>query len=377
MVVGTGIAGMSAAISASDAGAQTLLVTDRAFGRSNSIMAQGGIQVPADSERDISLMLADMQSVGGPNLDFNRASSFVSELPIVAERLGGWGLQFDVADDGSPMRRLAGGLSSPRILTVGDEIGRPLMRILRDEVSTRCQVMVQRPVTDVQIEGSEFRLQTKRGDVGARSVVIATGGVAYQEAIATGGLTSNPPNENAALRISLERLGIEEVGRRLFQWHPFGLAHSVNGVTAACVPESVAALGPRLIGGDGTKISSLPAPRSEVVEAMNDWTRRSTFSEIRLTLSELSDSDLERFPKVKKQIELYGSDPVVVPVLHYELSGLRAGLDQETSVPGLYLAGEIVGGTHGRERLMGMAVGDSLVHGHRAGVNAARIVRDG
>lgn len=377
VVVGAGIAGMSAAISSSDVGAETLLVTDRAFGRSNSVMAQGGIQVPADTGSDASLMLTDMAQVGGPNLDLQRAESFVSELPLVVERLADWGLDFDVDDQGAPIRRLAGGLSSARILTVGDEIGRPLMRILKDEVSNRCEVLPRQPVLGIVQEGRGFRLMTEDGEVLAQSVVVATGGVAYQEAVDTGRLTSNPPNENERLRVSLRRLGLEETGQRLFQWHPFGLADSVKGVTVECVPESVAALGPRLIGSDGTEVSTLPAPRSVIVSAMREWSDRTGSTEVRLTLSELSESDLARFPKVKKQREKYGSDPVVTPVLHYELSGLEAGPDQGTAVPGLFLAGEIVGGTHGRERLMGMAVGDSLVHGHRAGGNAAHWVKGG
>lgn len=375
VVVGAGIAGMSAAIASSDVGAQTTLVTDRAFGRSNSMMAQGGIQVPADSGPDASLMLADMAKVGGQDLNLSRAESFVSELPDVVKRLASWGLEFDMDDDGTPVRRLAGGLSSARILTVGDEIGRPLMRLLRDEVSARCEVLAHRPVLEVVEETSGFRLLTDDGDVLAQSLVIATGGVAYQEAVDSGELTSNPPNENGRLRHSLERLGIEEVEPRQFQWHPFGLVESRKGVTVECVPESVAALGPRLIGLEGTEISSLPAPRSVVVDAMREWWDRTGSTEVRLSLSELSESDLARFPKVRKQKEKYGSDPLVTPVLHYELSGLITGTDQGTAVPGLFLAGEIVGGTHGRERLMGMAVGDSLVHGHRAGRNAARWVK--
>jgi aspartate oxidase len=166
---------------------------------------------------------------------------------------------------------------------------------------------------------------------------------------------------------------VEEVPRR-FQWHPFGLPDSRRGVTVACVPESVAALGPRLVGDDGSEVCRLPAPRGTVVAAMRAWGRDREPGVIRLTLSELSGRDLVRFPKVRKQTETYGPDPVVAPALHYELSGFPVGADQSSAIPGLFMAGEIVGGTHGQERLMGNGVADSLVHGHRAGEAAAEAV---
>lgn len=381
VVVGSGIAGMSAAIAAAEEGVEVVLVTDRAVGRSNSIMAQGGIQVPAE-ESDAELMLRDMMSVGGPEIDLTKARAFVSELPRVAEQLAAWGLEFDHDDSGRLVRRLAGGLSSPRILTVGDEIGRPLTRLLRDRVMNSCNVVAQLPVVAVEPQGDAFRLISSGGDapneeILARTVVIATGGTAYQEAVDTGQLTSNPPNENGRLRSSLGRLGLTESNPRLFQWHPFGLPESVKGSTVECVPESVAALGPRLVTADAREVCRLPAPRSVVVNAMRRIHDEPDSPGIRLTVSDLPATDLARFPKVRKQMESYGEDPVVTPVLHYELSGLEAGPDQSTPVPGLFLAGEIVGGIHGRERLMGSGVGDSLVHGQRAGANAARLVKAG
>lgn len=375
-VVGGGIAGISAAIAAADLGVATVLVTDGALGRSNSIMAQGGIQIPADAGDDAALMLEDMVRVGGPELDRDRAVEFVSELPALSSRLHQWGLEFDLTPDGSLLRRSAGGLSSPRIVTAGDEIGRPLMRILRRMIADRCEIVANRPVAAVDIDAAGFVLRAESGTLQARSLVIATGGIAYQEAVDTSELTSNPPNTNGRLRQSLAALGLQEAGPRSFQWHPFGLPDSRRGVTVACVPESVAALGPRLVGDDGEEISELPAPRGAVVAAMRDWVGAGG-REVRLTLSDLPGEEMVHFPKVTKQIAEYGADPVVTPVLHYELSGFTVAADQSTPVPGLFLAGEIVGGTHGRERLMGNGVSDSLVHGHRAGTMAARWVREG
>lgn len=371
-VVGGGIAGISAALEATNCGAKTILITDRATGRSNSIMAQGGIQLPRDDPFDIEMTVSDAMRVGGDELDESRLRSFVEQLPLLQQRLEEWGLSFDRDENGELIRRLAGGLSSPRIATVGDQIGRPLMRLLKDRLTSECEVLSSTRVTAIDIDDT-FVLTTSNGYVTATAVVVATGGISYQEALDSGALTSNPPNDNARLRASLDELGLEELKPRRFQWHPFGVQESQKGITLSCVPESVAALGPRLVVDDGTEVCRLPAPRSEVVTAMSRIA--GTASRIRLTLSELDEQALRGFPKVGRLMRDYGPDPVVVPVIHYELSGYPTEMDQSSGIDGLYLAGEIVGGVHGRERLMGAGVADSLVHGRRAGGSAARFVK--
>lgn len=373
-VVGGGIAGMSAALEASGKGAEVTLVTDRATGRSNSIMAQGGIHLPRNDPEDIEATIGDAIRVGGDELDRERLRRFVEELPALQTLLEEWGLTFDRDGSGALTRRLAGGLSSPRIATVGDQIGRPLMRLLKDRALSTCEVLSSTRVVGIGLDSGSFSLITDAGLIDARAVVVATGGVAYQQALDTGALTSNPPNENASLRATLNALGLDEMKPRRFQWHPFGVKASRKGITLSCVPESVAALGPRLVvAGNGAEVCRLPAPRMEVVDAMKQIAEEG--AEIRLTLSELEENTLSGFPKVERLMRDYGPDPVVVPVIHYELSGYPTDLDQSSDLDGLYLAGEIVGGLHGRERLMGAGVADSLVHGRRAGRSAARFVK--
>jgi len=367
---------MSAALEASGKGAEVTLVTDRATGRSNSIMAQGGIHLPRNDPEDIEATIGDAIRVGGADLDPERLRRFVEELPALQTLLEEWGLTFDRDASGALTRRLAGGLSSPRIATVGDQIGRPLMRLLKDRVLSTCEVLGSTPVVGIGLDSGSFSLDTEAGLIHARAVVVATGGVAYHQALDTGTLTSNPPNENASLRATLIALGLEEMKPRRFQWHPFGVKASRKGITLSCVPESVAALGPRLVvAGNGAEVCRLPAPRMEVVDAMKRVAEGG--AEIRLTLSELEETTLSGFPKVERLMRDYGPDPVVVPVIHYELSGFATDLDQSSGIDGLYLAGEIVGGLHGRERLMGAGVADSLVHGRRAGSSAAMFVKGG
>lgn len=373
VVVGGGIAGCSAALEARRRGAAVTLVTNGPLGRSNSIMAQGGIQLPARSQSDRELMVSDIVAVGH-EVDEARVRTFVEDLGPIEDWLADIGLEFDRDDNGELLKRTAGGLSSPRIATVGDQIGRPLMKALMRRVREECEVVTGQTVQDI-VPGDRFEATTESGTLRCDALVIATGGLSYQEAVDTGELTSNPPNDNASMRRILDSLGLKEVSPRRFQWHPFGIVASRKGSTVSCVPESVAALGPRLVtSGEGREVSSLPAPRSEVVERMRAAAQSG--DSVVLTLSDLSDRDLEHFPQVRRYMSEYGAEPELTPVLHYELSGYPAGLDQSSSLPGLFLAGEIVGGVHGRERLMGAGVADSLVHGTRAGGSAAVYVKE-
>jgi succinate dehydrogenase / fumarate reductase flavoprotein subunit len=374
VVVGSGLAGISAALAATRLGVSVTLVTDGAVGKSNSVMAQGGIQLPRDDRIDVESMVTDMLAVGGDEADEQRIRRFVDELPALTSSLEELGLVFDRDEAGELMRRSAGGLSSPRIATVGDQIGRPLMKLLRSQVVEECDVITGASVHSVDV-GEGIDLSSSAGVLRARAAVIATGGVSYQEAVDTDQLTSNPPNDNAILRASLDALGLRETEPRRFQWHPFGIVASRRGVTVSCIPESVAALGPRLVTDEGVEVSGLPAPRSEVVAAMR--TALDTGATVHLTLEDISPGDLARFPQVQRYVRDYGMAATLTPVLHYELSGYEVAPDQASGLPGLYLAGEIVGGIHGRERLMGAGVADSLVHGRRAGESAARSVTDG
>ena len=372
VVVGGGMAGISAAIEAARGGVSVTLVTDGPLGRSNSIMAQGGIQLPKPEPEDSQLMIDDMLAVGGGEVDEGRIRLFVGELPQLTTRLEEMGLTFDRDEEGGLMRRSAGGLSSPRIATVGDQIGRPLMKLLKDRVSSECQVLTGTSVRAIELD-QKFEVVSSEGTLVCDSIVVATGGVSYQEALDTHELTSNPPNQNASLRSSLMALGLEETEPRRFQWHPFGIVASKRGITLSCVPESVAALGPRLVTEEGAEVHTLPAPRSDVVASMRDAMDRG--STVHLTLTDLQENDLSRFPQVRTYMRDFGPESPLAPVLHYELSGFPTAVDQSSGVAGLYLAGEIVGGIHGRERLMGAGVADSLVHGRRAGESAASFVR--
>jgi len=389
-VVGSGAAGLQAALAADRAGADVMLLTDRGLGTSNSVLAQGGMQYPVDAASEQAL-IADMVRAAGTPINSDRLERFVAAIrPTVAE-LEEAGLQLDRSADGSLRRRLAGGMSEPRVVTQGDRIGAPVMRLLLQAIrSTAVQVGEHETVRSVIREARNARLvvATEHREVPTDAVVIASGGRAWAQAQSTGCPTSNPRNANHVLYEALAVSGeLRPVDPDVFQFQPFGDVRSLDdsGV-GKLIPESVASAGVRLLDSRGQEIIDPLAGRLAVSEAIRQRVDQGlgvTTDDgrvgVRLTLGDLSTDWLEgHYPTLARRLRRrgdLGADQIVAPFVHYQLGGLAVGPNGQSTVPGLYLAGEITGGLHGRNRLMGNGLTDALVHGRLAGDAAARYCR--
>lgn len=382
-VVGAGAAGLMAAIAASEA-ADTLLLTDGPVGRANSAMAQGGLHVPFDTDESRRSMADDMIRSARTPVDRGRVDAFVAAVGPTVTMLQSWGLALDREPDGSLVRRTAGGLGEPRIVTSGDRIGPALMAVLESrmrasavEVRERARVAAVEPGEPISL------LLDDGGTVSADAVVVCSGGVTHREAQRTGRPTTNPPNTNHTLFEALRDLGLPAVDEGVFQYQPFGLLEAPGSV-GRCVPESVVGLGVRVVDRHGDEVAPAAADRLTVTEAMHEaiaggrGVETASGTGVVLTLGDVDPAALaESYPSLCRTLErmdALGGDVVVRPFLHYHLGGLAASPDGETSIPGLFVAGEMVGGLHGRNRLMGNGITDSLVHGRRAGLAAARLV---
>lgn len=387
IVVGSGAAGMMAACVAGEA-VSTTLVTDRGLGTSNSAVAQGGLQLPEASEQSMESFRRDMERSGGPTVSPERIARFAAAARPTIFQLIDWGLELDRDDQGVPLRRLAGGLSEPRIVTSGDRIGTAVLKVLRSRLqSLDVKILTGTSVVDVERSGDGLVLSTdSRAELGARAVVLAVGGRAFEHAQEHGAPTSNPPNRNSRLSTAVRALGVEEIDPQLFQYQPYGLVDPVRGVLRHCVPESVVELGARVVDAEGEPIAPATADRRELTEAMfarlaDDSAERSPHGEAvcRLTLGSVDQELLlERYPHLQRTLDglrLANGDVHVVPVVHYQLGGFSVDGDCGTAVPGLYLAGEMTGGLHGRNRLMGNGITQAVVDGHLAGEAALRYLR--
>ena len=385
VVVGSGAAGLMAAIHASEQ-VPTLLVSDGALGRSNTAMAQGGLQVPFDNPESHQSLINDMVASARIPIDLDRVQRFVAEILPTVHRLEEWGLEVDRDPDGDWVRRLAGGLSEPRIVSASDQIGPAVMAVLKRVVQAHgVEVLAHHRVVDVA-PGSEGPMlavedrDAQRSEIEAGAVVVATGGPTFRTAERSGERSTNQPNQNHRLFDLLGEKGLELVDGEAYQYQPFGLV-AVEGPFGRCVPESVVNFPVELLDRHGDSIGPIRQDRFaltrrifEVISA-GDGVVTERGPGVWLTLSAVDPDELATiFPKLRHTVERQGwvgKDVLVRPFLHYYLGGFAVGPDGETTVPGLWLAGEMVGGLHGRNRLMGNGITDSLVHGRLAGRAAA------
>ncbi len=387
VVVGSGAAGLMAAIHAAKGGGCAVL-TDGPLGRSNSIMAQGGLQLPRPGAAALRLFEEDICRSARDEVDAARVKTFVENVASTMEDLVGWGLELDREAGGDFVRRSAGGLSEPRVVSVRDQIGPAIVKVLRKIVEqSSIEILEHTKVVDLRAcaGGLELDVLMRDGDakqIRAKAVVVCTGGTTYAEAQRKSQPTTNPANINHELFERIRALGIPLIQADYYQYQPFGVVDTWGKDVGRCVPESITNYPVRLLDRDRQDIGEIRRDRYELTNLMFDLADKGRAVEIAggrrgfwLTLSDVPVETLEtNFPKVYRLLQrsdTVGQDILVYPFLHYHLGGFRTGPAGSTAIPGLYLAGEMVGGLHGRNRLMGNGITDSLVHGAIAG-RAAR-----
>ena len=392
VIVGSGAAGLMAAIQASQTEG-CALVTDGPLGHSNSVMAQGGLQLPEATPESEERFYEDILRSARGEADPRLVRNFVRQVSPTVAALERWGLTLDRDERGQIIRRLAGGLSEPRIVSVRDQIGPAIMKVLLHKVrSCDLELLEHRRVVRLeQVRGGCFRLRLRtpedvEEEVEAKAVVVCTGGISYREALKRRTHTTNPPNGNHVLFDHLEAMGLPMVHRDYFQYQPFGIVRTaVNGVGKA-VPESIVNFPVRLLDRYGREIGEVRQDRYALTQLMFALAREGRTAEdsegsrgFWLTLADIDPEDVARtFPKLHQYLvreRLLGQNVLVFPFLHYYLGGFKISPDCASSIPGLFLAGEITGGLHGRNRLMGNGITDSLVHGRIAGESACAYVK--
>lgn len=379
-----------AALAASSS-APCVLLTDGTLGRSNSIMAQGGLQLPLPEAESKRRFFEDIVRSARTDLDRHLVQNFVEHVSETIELLEAWGLELDRDESGNLVRRSAGGLSEPRIVSVRDQIGPAIIKLLRARLQAAdLEIRAHTQVAALAARNGGFLLQL-RGEGGAldemhvESVVCCTGGITWREAQRRHHPTTNPDNQNHLLFDQLCSLGLTQIHPDFFQYQPFGIVDTADSDLGKCVPESIVNFGVSILDRDRASIGDIRQDRYALTQLMFQLAREGRAVESEhgpgfwLTLSQVPAETLEKvFPKVHQYLERHGGvgqDLLIFPFLHYYLGGLRIDTRCQSDLPGLFLAGEITGGLHGRNRLMGNGITDSLVHGRLAGLAAASYVR--
>jgi L-aspartate oxidase len=380
LVIGAGIAGLSAAIRLADAG-RVLVVTKEELAESNTAYAQGGIAVAMGGEEDVALHLEDTMAAGDGLVNRAAAAVLVEQGPKRVGELIAWGTAFDRdakgqnGEGGGELSRTREGAHSlSRILhangdATGREIAVSLLRHARE--IPRIELMEWATSVNLIVEGGRVVGATLLDGEGglrvvqARAVLLASGGAGqvYSD-------TTNPAVATGDGIAMAYRAGAAVSDMEFYQFHP--TAFSAPGAPRFLLSEALRGEGAFLVNAKGERFMERYhpllelAPRDVVARAI---TREGMDGAVYLDMRHVKRDLQARFPGIsaflaKYQLEL-GRDLIPVrPAAHYLMGGLMTDVEGRTSLPGLYAAGEVAcTGVHGANRLASNSLLEGLVFG--------------
>ena len=388
LVIGSGASGLAAALSAETVGARVALATKGSIQACNSAKAQGGIQAAVGPEDSPDIHAADVMRSSHDTANPELVEVLTSEAPAAIHWLEELGVAFTRENGGYRLAR-CGGASQKRLLQVGDRTGHAITKALREAFeSGGGSELPNHPLAALEQteHGWRARCVAKDGgtvDVDAGAVVLAAGGRCFAEARARGELSTNHPNATGEVtRIAVE-LGAEARDLDALQYHPNGGAWPAT-MQGYSIPETTRAYGAVLLNADGEEFTDSLGPRDAVSQAIFDEVEagRGVQTEdgrpaVWLDTTRIPEADAGvSLPYMLRRYRGAGIDPLrerilTYPVLHYQNGGLVIDEDGETTIEGVYACGEIAGGTHGRNRMMGNSLLECCVFGRRAGRAAA------
>jgi succinate dehydrogenase / fumarate reductase flavoprotein subunit/L-aspartate oxidase len=384
LVIGSGASGLAAAVSAERAGARVAAATKTTLQACNSAKAQGGIQASLGADDSPDLHAEDVVRSSHDTADPKLVEILTSEAPSAIHWLEEAGVEF-TRDNGGYRLARCGGASRKRLLQVGDRTGHAITKALREryEASSGLELPHHR-LSALEPAENGWTVTFARRDGGlvelaASTVVLAAGGRCFAEAAARGELSTNHPNATGEVtRIALEA-GAEARDLDALQYHPNGGAwpETMQGYS---IPETTRAYGAVLLNADGEEFTDSLGPRDAVSQAIFDEVAKGKGvltpdgrPAVWLDTTRIAPEDAAiSLPYMLRRYRSAGIDPLsepilTYPVLHYQNGGLVIDEHAETTLEGVYACGEIAGGTHGRNRMMGNSLLECVVFGRRAG----------
>jgi aspartate oxidase len=393
LVIGSGASGLAAAVAAERAGAARVgLATKTSLQACNSAKAQGGIQAAFAEDDSPAIHAEDVMRSSHDTANPRLVEVLTSEAPSAIHWLEELGVEFTRSNGGYRLAR-CGGATRKRLLQVGDRTGHAITKALREayEASSGEELPHHRLAGLEQAEsGWAVTCATKDGAVAelrAKSVVLAAGGRCYAEAEERGELSTNHPNATGEVtRIALDA-GAEARDLDALQYHPNGGAWPPT-MQGYSIPETTRAYGAVLLNSEGQEFTDSLGPRDAVSQAIFDEVEKGKGvltpdgrPAVWLDTTRISAEDAEiSLPYMLRRYRGAGIDPLqdliyTYPVLHYQNGGLVIDEHAETTLEGVFACGEIAGGTHGRNRMMGNSLLECTVFGRRAGRAAAERAR--
>ena len=384
LVIGAGGAGLVAAINAHDSGADVTIITKDYPTRSQTSMAQGGINAVLKHSQDDSVeahIANTLKSANGIASE-DEVKKLCSKAPEAVEWLDNIGVQFSRTKDGKIAHRRLGGASGDRACYAQDYTGLKMLHTLYDQVISKgIEIKNDRFLLDIltdentKVKGVSV-LNKRNGEVEiyeAASVILATGGYArIYNKHSTNAVGSSGDGLAAAIRAGARVSDMEFV-----QFHPTALKNS-----SILISESARGAGGYLLNSKGKRFVDELLPRDQVAIAIDTEIKKS--EDIFLDIRHLGEEFInEELPQERKLAKLYENvDPVsdlipIKPVAHYTMGGIEVDKNSQTIVSGLFACGECANHrVHGANRLGGNSLLELVVFGREAGISAAKYANE-
>lgn len=401
LVIGGGGAGTSAALLAQEQGARVIIATKLRHGDANTMMAEGGIQAATKGWKDSPYYhYLDVMGGGHFENDPELVKTMVSEAPKVIAWLEKLGCMFNKWEDGKLFTLHGAGTCRKRMHYAGDMTGAEIMRVLRDECRNRSKdigVLEFAPAVELLLEDKGrcsgavlYNLETEEYFVvKAKAVVMATGGSGRLHMM--GFMTTNHYGATGDGLVMGYRAGVGVRFLHATQYHPTG-AIFPEQAEGLLITEKVRGAGANLVNIDGEQFVFEREPRDiESSSIIRECTKMSKGVRVpgpaekwgvwldspMIDMLEGEGTVEREFPAKFILYKRYGIDisklPMLIyPTLHYQNGGLAYASNGDTELPGFYVAGEVGGGVHGANRLMGNSLLDITVFGRLAGVSAGK-----
>jgi succinate dehydrogenase / fumarate reductase flavoprotein subunit len=394
LIIGAGGAGLRAAIEALAQGARVAVVCKSLLGKAHTVMAEGGLAAAManlDKDDDWRTHFRDTMRGGKLLNNWRMAQLHAQEAPDRVRELEQWGALFDRTENGEILQRAFGGHTFKRLCHVGDRTGLEMIRTLQDRgVEMGFDVFMECTITRLLKDGDRvagafgyWRDSGRFVTFKAKSVVIATGGIGRSWKITSNSWECTGDGMALAYEAGAELLDMEFV-----QFHPTGMVWP-PGVQGLLVTEAVRGEGGILRNKNGERFMEKYDPKRMELST-RDVVARSIYTEVKegrgsphggafLDISHKPAEYVKRkLPSMYHQfkeladVDITKGPMEVGPTCHYVMGGIRVDAETgQSSVPGLFAAGEAAGGLHGANRLGGNSLSDLVVFGRRAGLAAA------
>ena len=402
LIIGGGLAGTTAAIWANDQGVPSdkiLLTNKLRHGDSNSMMAEGGTQA-ADRPND-SPLIHFLDAMGGGHFANKPdvVKGLVEDAPLIMHWLLELGAIIDREENGDFTEKWGGGTCRKRMHACRDYTGLEELRVIRDEFRNRKIFCLEYyPAIELLIDGEgraagAVLWNCETGDykiVRAKATILATGG--FGRLHIRGFPTTNHYGATCDGVVLAYRAGAKLRDVDTVQYHPTGSAYPQQ-IIGLLLTEKLRSMGAQPVNKDGEAFVFPLEPRDVEASAFirecyvrekgvtTPTGMRGIWLDTPLIEIKNGEGTIDNaFPGMRRMFNRFDidirKDPVLVfPTLHYQNGGVETDPEGKTDMQGLFVAGEVSGGVHGKNRLMGNSTLDCMVYGRRSGIYAAKYAK--